>query len=565
MDLGPFQLDRPIGHGAMSMVWSGFHRRLGIPVAVKVLTGDTGSRFAAWFRTEVRAVAALDHPGVIRVFDCGEVTEAEGGGDLAAGSPWLAMELASAGSLEQLADPPPREQLLAWLRALLEALAHAHAHGIVHRDIKPANILVCHPTDPRPGLKLADFGLAHLHREQLEAAPTSGTPAYMAPEQFDGSGRDVGPWTDLYSLGCVVYRLLTGRPPFSGDNVFALARAHAVEPPPRIQAGPIVHGSFEQWLRRLVAKQPTARYRCAPDAAHALEELAGPGRRPLRRPVPVDWRAPTRRPARSRAAELADLGAGLGLFGLRAPRLVGRGPEQDRLWKALGRADAHGRGQAILLRGPTGIGTTRLADWLGHTAAESVGSTYLRAEHDGEGEALQRMAARQLGCQGLDRDATLERCRQLLDQDGVDDPWEAGALTDLVLPGGAGAGEVRLSGPADRHGVLRRLLERAAADRPAVVLLDDVVRSADSLALVEHLVATWAHRPCPLVLLLTATDEGCSERPRQADTLRSLVERGRCAEIRLGPLPGGAMRTLVQGLLRLDLNQALMSRAARLG
>ena len=561
MDLGPFQLDRPIGQGSMSTVWGGVHRRLGTRVAVKVLTGDARSspRFAAWFRTEVQAVAALDHPGVVRVFDCGEVSDDEAGGaggKIGAGSPWLAMELARGGSLDLVTGPPPWARLVGWLRVLLEAMAHAHAHGVIHRDIKPANILLSRPDDLRPGVKLADFGIAHLQREQLEASPSSGTPAYMAPEQFDGVGRDVGPWTDLYALGCVVFRLVTGRPPFAGQNIFALARAHAIESPPRIQAGPVAPGSFEQWLRRLLAKQPDARYRCAPDAALALEEVIRPtGRgRMGRRPVPVDWRgrARTRQPARSRAAEMAELGTGLGLFGLRPPDLVGRQSEQDRLWEALGRADVDGRGTALLLRGPTGIGATRLADWLGHTAAESLGAAYLRAEHDGSGEALPRMVARHLRCQGLDRAETLSRCHQQLEQVGVEDEWEAGALTDLVSAEDPEAGAVKLSGPAERHGLLRRLLERATADRPAVLLLDDVVRSPDTVVLVEHLVASWEHRPCRLVVLMTATDDGCSQHPDQAARLQAMVDDGRCGELRLGQLPSRAMRTLVQGLLRLE-------------
>jgi eukaryotic-like serine/threonine-protein kinase len=561
VDIGPFQLGEPIGQGSMATVWAGVHRALGTPVAVKVLAGDVRSspRFAAWFRTEVQAVATLDHPGVIRVFDCGEVAESEEGaslGRLRAGSPWLAMELAGGGTLESITRPPPWEQLVGWLRILLEALAHAHAHGVVHRDIKPANILLSRPRDPRPGIKLADFGIAHLQREQLNASPSSGTPAYMAPEQFGGSGRDLGPWTDLYALGCVVFRLVTGRPPFLGDGLFALARAHAIDPPPRIRQGPIVAGGFEQWLRRLVAKQPAARYRTAPDAAHALEEVArrAPAGAPQGVSIPVDWRgrAHTRRPRRSRAAEMAELGTGLGLFGLRPPALVGREPEQDRLWELLTGVDLEGRGQAVVLRGPTGIGTTRLADWLGRTAAEAAGASYLRAEHDGDAAALQRMAARHLNCVGLDPSETLERCRHLLEQDGVEDGWEAEALAGLVAPAEEEGGGARLSGPAERHGLLRRLIERAAADRPVIVLLDDVITSADGLALARHLIGTWEHRPCRVVLLMTATDEACAEHPEEATELQTMVREGLCSELRLSPLPGRDMRVLVQGLLRLE-------------
>ncbi|MCP4920077.1 MAG: protein kinase [Proteobacteria bacterium] len=138
----------------------------GVPVAVKVMTTEKarGARFRAMFDNEVRAMASLEHPCIAHVHDYGQIdwqASKDSEGRLVEGSSWLAMELAGAGTLAHLVRPQPWSRIRAILRALLDALAHAHARGVVHRDLKPANILICGPKDLRPGLKLADFGLAH--------------------------------------------------------------------------------------------------------------------------------------------------------------------------------------------------------------------------------------------------------------------------------------------------------------------------------------------------------------------------------------------------------------------
>jgi hypothetical protein len=153
----------------MGTVWAGVHRAEGVPVAVKLLSREhaESAHFRALFRNELRHVAALSHPGIVLVLDFGELGADAGersGGILAPGTPWLAMEYASEGSLDRgpMADwAAVKDALL----AVLAALAHAHARGVLHRDIKPANLLCCGPGDMRPGLKLADFGVAHALRD----------------------------------------------------------------------------------------------------------------------------------------------------------------------------------------------------------------------------------------------------------------------------------------------------------------------------------------------------------------------------------------------------------------
>ena len=270
----------------MAEVWLGVHRRQQQRVAVKILTGEHAREeaFIRALRNEIHSVARLHHPGVILLFDTGEVDELAERmteGRFATGSPWFAMELASDGALSPRRLPLPWVTSRMLLLSLLDALSHAHARGVIHRDIKPGNILLCAADDPRPGLKLTDFGIAaplgeHIDGE-AEEGRLSGTPRYMAPEQFQARWRDFGPWTDLYALGCIAYQLATGKTPFSGDAL-GLAAAHCSEAPapPEPVLGPYPDG-YQAWVLRLLAKDPMRRFACAADAAWALLKLASPG------------------------------------------------------------------------------------------------------------------------------------------------------------------------------------------------------------------------------------------------------------------------------------------------
>ncbi len=280
--VGPFELRAILGRGGIAEVWSAVHVAQQVPVALKVVTAAyaRSERFLSTFRTEIQAVARLDHPGIVMVLDHGAVdpeAEAASQGQLVAGSPYLAMELASQGALDRLTAPLAWPDLVRVLASLLDALAHAHARGVLHRDLKPANVLVASPHDLRPGLKLTDFGIAHAlgdddHAAQAQAA-TLGTPPYMAPEQFFGNWRDFGPWTDLYALGCLAFTLITGAPPFRGAHALDVARQHVQEPPPPLRAPHPMPHALEGWVGRLLAKDPGDRFARAADAAWALRQI----------------------------------------------------------------------------------------------------------------------------------------------------------------------------------------------------------------------------------------------------------------------------------------------------
>ena len=305
VQLGPFELDAPIGRGGMGMVFHGHHREQRVPVAVKVIEHSEGDA-ARTFRNEIRAMVALDHPGVIWVFDVGEVpdrvTELTGG-QIPSGAPYIAMEYASRGTLYDLIGKVSWDELAPTVLQLLDALAHAHARGVVHRDLKPGNVLISGPEDLRPGLKLADFGIAHAVEKTevfsvTHGAKAIGTLNYMSPEQIRADMADYGPWTDLYALGNVVWHLLAGHVPFRGRKGMALIRAQLDLVLPDLVEVPVPSGLME-WLRRCTAKDPAERFQYAADAARELLTLGAPDGAPPRLPQRLAEVLPTVRMTRS--------------------------------------------------------------------------------------------------------------------------------------------------------------------------------------------------------------------------------------------------------------------------
>lgn len=805
LSLGPFRLERPIGRGGMAEVWLGVHRAQQQRVAVKVLTGDRAREdaFIRALKNEIHNVARLHHPGVILLFDTGEVdveTERVTEGRMLAGSPWFAMELASHGSLSPKRLPLPWSTTRMLLLSLLDALAHAHARGVIHRDIKPGNILLCAPDDPRPGLKLTDFGIAAPYGASIdgdaEAGRLSGTPRYMAPEQFQAKWRDFGPWTDLYAIGCLAYQLAVGNAPFSGDpHALAVAHCHDAPALPRPTHEDYPAG-FDAWVMRLLEKEPSRRFASAADAAWALLRLqsariddeptvvagweealrtlkpladpvddaasgdtfaraAGergadeldPGSsshvaqggdsqlisterlsphppsaevtntatlvdRPaafdrsrasealvdptVRKPrpglvsgsseatagatrsmrgregvgidelfplIPPDARrdrpeesqdveralvdttfspnAPwtelaalspkeslptmssraspalgSRRAAAVDESQLAPrvpppmpptwrrpgpqapvlhlLGAGLGLYGLRQIPMVDRDNERDLLWETLS-AVHEGRGaRVVVIRGPSGIGKTRLAEWLVERAAEVGAGVGLRAGHGPNGgplDGLAGMIAIHARTTGLRRKALVRRLHELVRRQGLDDIEETLALAELLRPSrdpptpramkadgeaddpsgvfehveeGREAERIALESADERHRVALRYLVRASVERPVVAWLDDVQWGADGIAFARHLLRDEGGAGARIMLVLSASEEELAARPFEAQALDELIQQPRVVELRLPHLPEREHRALVGELLGLEeqLAQTVAARTA---
>jgi tetratricopeptide (TPR) repeat protein len=288
-----------LGEGGMGIVWKARHIALNRIVALKFLRdGGLGPEERLRFRTEAAAIARLQHPHIVQVYEVGE----------AEGRAFLALEYLPGGSLAQrLATAPLEARAAAALVATLaEAMAAAHAQGVIHRDLKPGNILL----DPHGAPKIGDFGLAKLldmdrgPETKLDAAPTRtgailGTPSYMAPEQASGS-KTVGTAADVYALGAILYECLTGRPPFrAASPLETLEQVRSQDPVPPRRLQPRTPRDLETICLRCLHKDPARRFPAATALADDLRRfLQG---QPIRsRPVGIGeraWKLVRRRPA----------------------------------------------------------------------------------------------------------------------------------------------------------------------------------------------------------------------------------------------------------------------------
>ncbi len=657
--LGPFELDSLLARGGMGEVWRGRHRGQGVPVAVKVVTSDFAreARFYESFRHEVQAVARLDHPRIVVVFDYGTLpaeASTTSAGALVARSPYIVMELVAGGSLD---DAPPVSSFRALrglLLSLLDALAHAHARGVIHRDLKPGNVLLDPAPSGAPRIKLTDFGVAHATDRQTASRRAketsgvtedpSGTPYYMAPEQIYGRWRDYGPWTDLYALGILAYELACGRLPFEADTMVAIFFMHLERPlPPLCPRFPVPDG-FEAWLHRLTQKAPRKRFRFAADAAWGLAQLpnvegdetaegslaagasppltpvalapmaVGAGRTltgmapapatgsPQLLVVPDEAAPPETRPrlelivddgddgddegsrpaapaspfaaevppqppgwrsSADTAASMRLAGAGLGLYSLRTVPMVDRATTRDAMWEALHEVRRGAGARVVTLRGGAGHGKSRLAQWLGERAHEVGAAQVLATHHEqvpGPGHGLPRLVAAHYRVVGLPTTPLLERLEQELRLEGVDHDYEWRALAGLVSGEGPERGKAEgarprqaslvSTTPAERNVLLTRMLHRAAADRPAIVWIDDVQWGGESLALVEHVLSEAPDLPC--LFLLTARDELLEDRPAERKRLDLLAADARARTARIGALGHEDTATLIERLLGLS-------------
>ncbi|WP_279617046.1 protein kinase domain-containing protein [Streptomyces yokosukanensis] len=271
---GRYRLEQVLGHGGMAEVWLAYDLLLFRPVAVKTLRPELAADAEHWarFRREVVSAALLGHPAVVAVYDAGEETI---DGHLV---PYLVMEYVKGSTLLQLVREAPivgPEYALELTVGVLEALDHAHRHGIVHRDIKPANVMLSHEGT----VKVTDFGIARsVDRAGTTLTRTSvvvGTAEYLSPEQARGEQVDFR--TDLYSTGCLLYELLTRRPPFTGDTPLAVAMKHLSEPPlPPSAHTPQLPAAYDILVLRALAKDRADRYQTAEEMRDAIGKvLAG--------------------------------------------------------------------------------------------------------------------------------------------------------------------------------------------------------------------------------------------------------------------------------------------------
>jgi len=292
--IGNYRIVSELGKGGMGMVYLAEHVQLGRPAAIKMLlpqlSGDAG--IVQRFFNEARAASAIDHPGIVEIYDFGTHTD---------GRAYLVMARLVGETLEQRLrrgrmDPLEGATIVAQVAG---ALAAAHAQGIVHRDLKPDNIFLV-PNELMPGgtqVKLLDFGIAKLAGEQSAGVKTQtgaliGTPAYMSPEQCMGRS-DLDHRTDLYSLGCILFHVLCGRPPFlseHGTGVMIAAHMRDAPPDPRT-LNPQVPAALVTIVLCLLEKEPSARYQTALELRNAL--VAAGANAPITRVPAGEPYAPT--------------------------------------------------------------------------------------------------------------------------------------------------------------------------------------------------------------------------------------------------------------------------------
>jgi serine/threonine protein kinase/WD40 repeat protein len=258
-----YQVERELGRGGMGVVYQALDLRLKRRVALKmVLVGShAGEHELARFRTEAEAVARLQHPGIVQIHEVG----------VHGGLPFFSLEFCPGGSLDRKLDgtPLPAREAAALVQKLAQAMQAAHEKGVIHRDLKPANVLLAEDGTP----KITDFGLARKLDEagQTQTGSIMGTPSYMAPEQAGGH-KDVGPSCDVYSLGAILYELLTGRPPFKAATPLdTVLQVLSDEPAPPRQLNGRVPRDLETICLKCLEKAPQRRY----PTARALAEDVG--------------------------------------------------------------------------------------------------------------------------------------------------------------------------------------------------------------------------------------------------------------------------------------------------
>jgi predicted ATPase len=527
--VGPYRILDPLGRGALSAVYRAEHLRTGRLVALKTVEVPWEGAVPA-LRREIYALSRLRHPGIVRILDSGAEQ----------GLPWFAMELLQGPTLRQFGrerqplSPAGLAEILALLRRLSGALAYLHGEGVLHRDLKPDNVLV--RPDGRP--VLVDFGVmsrfaGSLSRETLEVqAGAAGTLLYMAPEQIRGDLLDAR--ADLYALGCMLYELVAGRPPFQGTAwVVRRAQLHE-EPEPLSRLVPGLPEALDSLVLRLLHKEPQERLGYATDVAAELASLGVRGGWGETGPAPRPY--------------------------LYRPRLAGREEAWQMLERHLDRLE-HGDGGLLLVGGESGVGKTRLLLELSLAARQRkvrVLSGECAPPADAEAE---RGGAPALEALRRPLQALADRCRargpeetgRLLGPRGRLLALYEPAMADLPgLESFAEPGELPPEAARLRlFGWLSETLAVLTQDGPVLLLLDDL-HWADELTLgwLEFLAraeAGAAERASAMLVVGTYRAEEAGE------ALRRLADQPRMGHLSLGRLSERAVGVMAGDMLALEL------------
>jgi serine/threonine protein kinase len=266
MEYGRYRIVKELGKGTMGVVYQAHDPQIDRMVALKVLRPDrvASEDFVARFLKEARAVGRLSHPRIVTIFDVGNAND----------TIYIAMEYLKGEPFDEVVRSGRLtvQQCIDIAIQVAEALDYAHQKGIVHRDIKPSNIILTEKNQA----KLTDFGIAHVEDvaagHQTQAGEILGTPIYMSPEQVAGSAADRR--SDLYSLGVILYEMIAGRRPFSGNNIAAIFRSITLnEPEPPVSIDPFISKPLSDLIMKSLAKAPEKRFQTGRQMADALRTM----------------------------------------------------------------------------------------------------------------------------------------------------------------------------------------------------------------------------------------------------------------------------------------------------
>jgi serine/threonine protein kinase len=579
-----YEVVRELGKGGMGVVYLCRDLATGERVALKRLRIPEDKvaqrqEETFWFHQEARAVASLEHPAIVRARDFGQ---------LADGTPFLVMDVLPGRSVHEWMYTTKMPFSLIWslVDQVLAGLAHAHARGVIHGDLKPSNVMLDQATiGPHKGPRayILDLGLAWLrrprHDPRLDGGPApeasmhsgAGTVGWVAPEQIRRAATLVGPPTDLYALGCIIYRVLVGKEVFEG-NAQEVLRAHKRTPVPALELPADVPQGVSPFVQKLLAKKPWHRFEYATDARRAWAAF-----RPAHTQAMEDVMAhePVTRvaPASSRPSLGNAIAAGQsltpGLLSLRASPMIARDDERAKLWQiVLAVCGAPPRSQyarrMVAIIGEAGVGKSRLAEWLCEQAHEQGLMVPLRARYGRIATPLDGITGAinaYFGLEGADRALVEQTLMQRWEVDPKDDAalsWVA-ATAEWLRPSPVGVNaplgptgkRFVLDTPELRVAVMQRVLERVGHDRPVLLWFDDLHLSSPNTF---DVLARLRRAPSTLRVLAIATARSETLATDLDAALRLEATRGDWSGevLELLPLAAEETQTLLKATLPLD-------------
>lgn len=524
-----YEVIRELGRGGMGVVYMCRDLVSRERVALKRLRPPDESKLSRndenwWFQQEARAVASLEHPAIVRARDFGTLHD---------GSPYLVMDVLPGRSVHEWMHTTTMPWAVIWalVDQVLAGLAHAHARGVIHGDLKPSNVMLDLASAGRgPRVYILDLGLAWLrqsrHDPRLDGAPQpelamhagAGTVGWVAPEQIRKAATHVGPPTDIYALGCILYRVLIGKEVFEGTAQEVL-RAHKRSPVPDPILPDGVPAGVGKFIQRLLAKKPWQRYETAADARAAWAQFKPRHAPTMEETVvsaPVLPAAPSSSPEMGKAVAAART-LGPGLLSLRPSPMVAREEERRELMDIVGSVCSRSGPphRMVALLGEAGVGKSRIAEWLCEEVHEKGLMWPLRARYGKTPSPLDGLTGavnQYFSLQGADRDLVEQTLINRWEVDKGDDEaltWVAATAEWLrptppgtVLPVGPSGKRFVLDTPELRWVVARKMLERIGEQKPILIWFDDLhLTSANTFDMLARL-----HRDAPkLRMLIVAT------------------------------------------------------------